>query len=66
MRLGMLQNISDPNVIWDVLTEVADAARTQLEPLGYGLHGGMNSRIRRIAALESSPHIVSTRLSWTI
>jgi hypothetical protein len=37
MRLGMLQSISDPDVIWDVLTEVTDAAHAQLQPLGYGL-----------------------------
>ena len=37
MRVGMLQSISDPDIIWDVLTEVTDAAHAQLQPLGYGL-----------------------------
>jgi hypothetical protein len=37
MRVGMLQNISDPDVIWDVLTEVTNAAHAQLQPLGYGI-----------------------------
>ena len=37
MRVGMLQSLSDPDVIWDVLTEVTDAARIQLMPLGYGI-----------------------------
>ncbi len=37
MRIGMLQNISDPVIIWDVLTEVTDAARAQLAPLGFEL-----------------------------
>ena len=37
MRIGMLQSISDPDVIWHVLTEVTDAAHAQLQPLGYGL-----------------------------
>jgi hypothetical protein len=37
MRIGMLQNLDDPGIIWDVLSEVTDAARAQLEPLGYGI-----------------------------
>ncbi len=37
MRVGMLQSISDPSIIWGVLTEVTDAAHAQLQPLGYGL-----------------------------
>jgi hypothetical protein len=37
MRIGMLQNVDDPNIIWDVLSEVAEAAQAQLAPLGFGL-----------------------------
>jgi hypothetical protein len=37
MRIGLLQNVDDPTIIWDVLSEVTEAARAQLEPLGFGI-----------------------------
>jgi hypothetical protein len=37
MRIGMLQNISDPGIVWDVLSDVTSHANNQLAPLGYGI-----------------------------
>jgi hypothetical protein len=37
MRMGLLRNVDDPNILWDVLTEVTEAAQAQLAPLGFGL-----------------------------
>jgi hypothetical protein len=37
IRVGMLRNLDDPDIIWDVLSEVTDAARAQLKPLSFGI-----------------------------
>jgi hypothetical protein len=37
MHIGLLRNVDDPNIIWDVLSEVTEAAQAQLAPLGFGL-----------------------------
>src|SRR5688500_16210849 len=32
MRIGLLQNVDDPKIIWDVLSAMSDAAQAQLAP----------------------------------